>query len=141
MNRCLFLPALLLALAACSPDIARPDADGRMPSAIVFYGDTARITAPAEAAVGADIPVRVETVGGACNAVGDTEVRLDDLVATVSPYDYAPRTDMVCILILVVFRHDVVVRFYRPGLATLIVRGQQQPGGRIVSLTRTIVVR
>ncbi len=141
MTRRLLIPTLLLVLAGCEPDIARPDPNGRALGAIIFYGDTARIIAPAKATAGADIPVSIETAGGACMSKGDTEVRVDDLVAVVSPYDYAPRTEMVCILILVAFRHDAVVRFHRPGLATLVVRGQQQPGNRVLTLTRTILVQ
>jgi hypothetical protein len=79
------------------------------------------------------LTVTVLTTGNGCYAKGPTEVRVDGLAATVTPYDYFDLRAEACADVLQEFRHRAEITFEEAGAATVRIRAQPE-------VTRTIVV-
>lgn len=67
--------------------------------------------------------VRVRTYGSSCNALGTTDVRVEGLTATVTPYNHAPPPGSPCPRDLRIFVHEATVDFASTGSARILVRG------------------
>jgi hypothetical protein len=114
--------ALLLLMAIlprCSSG-TEPEGERSMGAITGYNSDDPRIeivTAPGRAVV------RVTTYGGGCHSKGDTDVRVDQMTAVVTPFDYVPRGEVACTQQLVSFLHEATVSFARSGSARILVRG------------------
>lgn len=95
---------------------------------------------PDTVAAGEAFTATVRTYGGGCNKKGDTKVEVNDLHATVTPFDVRIESN-VCTDILKVFQHTATLRFEKAGTAGVVVQGRKQPGNQVVTVKRTVVVR
>lgn len=84
---------------------------------------------------GSSATVRVTTFGSSCNAKGITSVTVEDLTATVEPYNYAPPTGTPCPRDLRGFIHEVTIQFNRSGAARILVRGLDARSRSAANLT------
>ena len=115
--------------------------EGRQVGVLVFYGDSAHVTAPESVALGEPATIVVKTAGGGCIRTGDTEVQVTGLVAELTPYDHFPSAGQICTADFRLNTHTVTVQFTQRGQATVRVRGRAQPSGQIVTVVRQITVR
>lgn len=107
-----------------------------------FNEDDPRIEAPDTVAAGEPFTVTVTTYGNTCVEKGDTEVRTQDLEATVTPYDfYTVGETIVCGEVLNLFEHTVALTFAEPGTARVIVRGRESRSDDGLAVRREIVVQ
>lgn len=111
-----------------------------------FQDDDPHIVVPDTVQAGADFTVSVRTYGGGCERQGSTELEVDGLGATVTPYDITLRgVNVACTAVLKSFTHKATLRFVESGTARVTVRGRE--GGRaghgdgLVTFERTVVVR
>ncbi|HSJ08862.1 MAG TPA: hypothetical protein VK928_03090 [Longimicrobiales bacterium] len=74
-------------------------------------------------ASGRDVTVRVTSYGGGCHRKGDTVVKVDGLVADITPYDRTAPPGTMCTQPLLSFEHVATVRFDRTGGARIRVHG------------------
>ena len=117
-------PQLVIARAEASRGIA----------VIGTLSDQPRLGLPIELpdTVIADIPfaVVVRTIGGGCERIGPTELSVDEVTASVVPYDYtpAPGRSVICDAVLKIFEHDVTIVFQASGSATVTVRARDDSG-------------
>jgi hypothetical protein len=72
---------------------------------------------------GRTVEVEVVTYGGGCHEAGETEVLVDGLTATISPYDYTAYPGTSCTRELRTFVHRATVQFAAAGAARVRVRG------------------
>jgi hypothetical protein len=94
---------------------------------VIFYGDTARVSAPASATRGVAFQVSVPTFGGGCTRkIARTETNVSGALAEIRPYNETHRAD-VCTDDLLMLTHTVSVRFDEPGPATIRVLAVQRP--------------
>lgn len=139
------LPLLMLVplLVACS---ALTGADRvRVLGAIAGYLDgDPQVTIQQD---GRTITVLVTTYGGGCHTQGETEVVIDGLMATVTPYDYTATPGTGCTDQLLSFEHRAVVQFPSGGTAQLRIRGIDRRGrsetnmvGDTLVVTRTVAI-
>lgn len=97
------------------------------PALIIFYSDTAQITAPDTAPRGATIQVSVPTFAGGCTrSVARTETTVSGSLIEIRPYNETRRGN-VCTDDLLILTHTVGVRFNQSGLATIRVVAEQRP--------------
>ncbi len=140
--------ALLLGCAAIgteTDDGTRPDAVRVMGEIKGYNNDDPRI----EIVPGTrSALVRVTTYGGGCHSRGDTEVRVDGMVATVTPYDYTAPPGTVCTQPLISFIHEANISFPSSGTALIRVRGidrstrsAQNMIGDTITVERSVEVR
>ncbi len=94
---------------------------------------------------GRNVTVSVTTYGGGCHSKGETEVRVQGMVADIMPYDYTAPPGTVCTQPLLSFGHTVTVRFEAAGTARIRIHGidAQANGwqGRQIVVEKTTVVR
>jgi len=72
---------------------------------------------------GRRVDVSVTTYGGGCHSQGETEVDIQGLTVTVTPYDYTALPGTGCTRQLVAFTHRAFVQFRNSGTARVRVRG------------------
>jgi len=125
-------------LCACS-GVLDPPGEGQQPGVISFYNDPVVVEAPETVVRGQTFTVSVRTYGGGCITQGPTGVRVDDLLATVTPMDINSGAN-VCTAELRMFRHEASIRFDRAGTATVVLRGTRLPEDEPVTVLRTITV-
>lgn len=139
----LTLAGLLLTLVGCSL-ATEPEHHLELATIAGYFDDDPRVGIVSS---GASVTVRATTFGSSCNAKGITEVRVEGLTATVTPYDYAPPAGTPCPRDLRGFIHEVTVDFGRSGTAEIHVRGLDagtRSGANLVGdtimVTRTVVI-
>lgn len=93
---------------------------------------------------GDTVTVSVQTYGDGCFEKGGTEVEVDGLEATVTPYDI--HVDRRCVeRSLKTFNHVATVRFDSAGTARVTLRGRTRPlwrrAGEVVTFDQTVTVR
>jgi hypothetical protein len=132
---------LLLACAACSA--TEPDHTVREPAIVELHQTSAEITVPATAVAGQPFTVVVQTIGpSSCTHPGDTQVTLGTATADLAPFDLFRRgPGVACAQMVYRLQHEAQVVFAQPGTATVRVHGVREPGGGMVTLTRTVDVR
>ena len=97
------------------------------PALIIFFGDTAQISAPDSAARGAAFEVSVPTFAGGCTrTIARTETAIIGTLVVIRPYNETRRAD-ACTDDLIILTHRVSVRFDQPGPATIRVVAEQRP--------------
>lgn len=72
---------------------------------------------------GRAITVRVTTYGSGCHTPGETDVVVEGLTATITPWDYTAPPGTGCTDQLLSFEHRVAVQFASSGTAELRIRG------------------
>jgi hypothetical protein len=116
----------------------------RQRGVVEYYGDSVAVETPASVIRDQPFEVSLRTYGGGCIRQGDTEVRLQGLVATLEPYDSflvkAPAR-YACTSDLRLFSHKVLLTFEQSGNATVQVLGRREPGGAVITVTRTVTVQ
>ena len=118
--RRLLIPVLLgLLVGACG--ILGPDER-------LVVGVLARhnpLVIPDSVGIGEAFTVTVTTVGsGSCTRTGKTEVKIQDNIATITPYDYDDVGADVCTTDLRRFTHEATVRFLQVGEALIVIRSR-----------------
>jgi hypothetical protein len=97
------------------------------PALVIFYGDTARVSAPTFAAPGVGFQVSVPTFAGGCTrTIARTEVRISGNLAEIRPYNET-RQAPACPDDLIILTHVVSLRFDQQGQATIRVIAGQRP--------------
>ena len=96
---------------------------------------------------GRTVTVLVTTYGGGCHTPGETDVVIDGLIATITPWDYTATPGTECTHQLLSFEHRAVVPFSSGGTAQLRIRGMdisRRSAGNMVGdtlvVTRTVAV-
>lgn len=107
---------------------------------ISFHSDPVVVEAPDTVTRGQTFAVSVRTYGGGCVSQGPTDVRVDDLRATITPFDINSRNN-VCTSELRFFQHEASIKFDRAGTATVVFRGTRRPENEPIAVERTVVVR
>lgn len=116
------------------------------PALIIFYRDTAAITAPDTVARGEDFTVRIRTFGGGCTR---ETVRVDlavtESLAEIKPFNRT-RNANACTADLLILEHSLRMRFDVAGRAVLRVIGEQRGASTGAAngpavLERSLVVR
>ena len=80
---------------------------------------------PDSVGIGAAFTVTVTTVGSrSCTRTGKTEVKIQDNIATIAPYDYENVSADICTTDLHNFTHEATVRFLQVGEALIVIRGR-----------------
>jgi hypothetical protein len=131
--------AIVAFLCACD-GILGLDGERQQLGVISFYNDPVVVEAPDTVTRGQPFIVIVRTYGGGCISQGPTEVRVDDLRATVTPFDINSGGH-VCTRELRLFRHEAPIEFARSGTATLVFRGVKRPDDEPIVVERTVIVR
>jgi hypothetical protein len=136
-----------VALAATAACDAITGAEFRTePALIIFYRDTAAITAPDTVARGEDFSVRIRTFGGGCTReTVRADVSVTGSLAELKPFNRT-RNANVCTADLLNIEHSVRVRFDIAGRALLRVIGEQRGASTGAAngpavLERSLVVR
>ena len=97
------------------------------PGLIIFYADTADISAPASATRGVPFQVSVQTFAGGCTrTIAWTETKISGTVAEIRPYNETRRASN-CTDDLIILMHTASVEFDQLGAATIRVIGEQRP--------------
>jgi len=105
-------------------------------------GAVIRYRMPDAAEHGVEVPVSVHSYGGGCSETWDTEVKVNDLVAHVTPHDVLVRGEgAVCDGVLLTHPHVARLRFEGVGTASPLFIGRREPGGELVVVKRSLVVR
>ncbi len=136
------IACLTLVAAGCSP-LTGPDEDRHVGIVAGIRSDDPHITVPDTVQAGQSFAVTVRTYGlSSCWRRDGTRARVDDLEASVTPFD-VERTEAVlaCLGVIQDFSHTAMVSFERPGSALVIVSGRELPGGHVVDYTRAVVVQ
>ena len=129
---------LLAAASACSP--TGPDTIVA-PGILELYDTSAETAVPPSAVVGQPFEVAVHTLGpSGCYSLGNTEVEQSARSADIAPFDRV-RQDGGCNDMVYELRHVVQIVFTQPGVATIRFHGVREPGGGIVTVTRTVDVQ
>ena len=97
------------------------------PALIVFYGDTAEISAPDSVGSGATFEVSVPTFAGGCTReIARTQTTIRGTLVEVRLYNETRRANG-CTDDLLILTHRVAVHFEGTGLVTIRVLGEQRP--------------
>jgi hypothetical protein len=113
---------------------------------IIFYGDTARISAPDTVTRGASFEVSFFTFGGGCiRAIARDDVTPKTSAVEIRPYDHNSGGD-ICTADLITLKHAVAIRLDTPGSYVIRVIGQQRGGSAgsnnaPAEVTRAVIVR
>ncbi len=137
MTRLLFGGLALVALGCGS--ISGLDEE-QVVGVVEHFNDPVIVQLPDTVAAGQAFTATVRTYGNGCTKKGDTSVEVNDLSATVTPFDVRKKANF-CTDILNAFQHTATLRFNKAGTAEVVVRGRKQPGDEVVTLKRTVVVR
>jgi hypothetical protein len=98
------------------------------------------IEAPAEASPGQSFAVTVSTFGNSCVTAAGADVKIDGLVATITPYDVVV-SGLTCLDYLKAYPHPVQLSFAQAGAATIRVKGRSEYQSGFVTVERSLVVR
>jgi hypothetical protein len=128
--------ALAVLVAACSDLPSAPfKPGGPNPSLLAYSGaDPTRvengplIEAPAVAAAGTTVAIRVTTIGGGCVRLGETQVRRAAGGVEIRPFDLYPPSDAVCPAYLGFLVHETTFPAGTPGVLTVRVYGSVLAG-------------
>lgn len=138
---------ILLWAPACSaagPDDTALLLQGeRGPALLAFYGDTSAVDLQTSARVGELVILRFTSFGGGCISPDATEVEISGLHAAVLPYRREPTElppNTACTGELRVDRHDVQLRFDRPGRAWVRIVGLARPEERSFAIERELQI-
>lgn len=134
--------AILVAAAAligCDSDTPSEPKGFSVMGTIEFYDEPVEVTAPDTVAVGETFTASVRTYGNGCVEEGSTEVQVNELSATVTPFDRHSGAD-VCPAVLRTHEHQATLAFEEVGDAVVTFRGRSVPQGGITSLSRSVVV-
>jgi hypothetical protein len=113
---------------------------------VIFYGDSARISAPDTVARSVSFDITFSTFAGGCvQAVAHDDVTTPTSLVEIRPYDHDSGGD-VCTADLRLLKHVVPVRLDTPGLYVIRVIGLQRgaSSGNSASpaeVTRAVIVR
>jgi hypothetical protein len=129
---------LAVVVASCS-SLADPDENGRVLGILVTRGDSIRIEVPDTVARGTDFTAKVFTYSVGCMSKSDTELRLVQFRATITPYDRV--LNVPCVGIFHSMDHSMPLRFDRAGLAEVVVRGVRLPSRDVITVRRSVVVQ
>lgn len=134
--RGLFALPLLFAVTACHHSPL--DSGGTRKIGDIDSGGTANqvIDAPATVASNQSFTVTVTTFGSSCVSAAGADVMVDDLVATITPYDIV--RDGTCLEYNKPNPRPVALMFKRAGTATIRVRGASYQG--IITVEKSVVV-
>jgi hypothetical protein len=134
-------PIPLIAVLACTgpAEMVEIDDNGRGPATILHYGDGIEAVVPTHVQRGKDFVATVKAYGGGCVWKGETEVTLSGSTALIEPFDYES-FGRPCLDYLSMYNHAASLRFDRPGIAHVIIRGQRKPGREMVTIIRRVVV-
>ncbi len=135
--------AAALAVSCSNPEAVTGQGRELLRGAIEFFGDPVEITAPDAVTAGTPFTVTVTTYGGGCVGLGETRVTVSGLTVVIEPFDWVtqPQPGAACTDQLIRFRHLATVEIVVRGTATLRVRGRREPGGELLEVERSIVVR
>jgi hypothetical protein len=89
-------------------------------------GDLQEITVPTSVAANSPIVISAITTGGGCEYFGDTEVKINGLLAEIRPYDIYRNGIGICTDIGKRFTHEATLVFSAVGTATVRVIGRNQ---------------
>ncbi|HEU0300121.1 MAG TPA: hypothetical protein VFR37_11715 [Longimicrobium sp.] len=129
--------ALVLVGSGCP--LAPGEREERLGIIQVLPGFPAQVGVPGSAAVGEPFVVSVLTHAGRCLRAGPTQVRRDGMTAEVRPYDlYLSGSD--CTSDAAYHQHIATLWFDQPGTATVHFTGVGNPGGQILTVTRTVTI-
>jgi hypothetical protein len=113
---------------------------------IIFYGDTARISAPDTVTRGVSFEVSFSTFGGGCiRAIARDDVTPKANAVEIRPYDHNSGGD-ICTADLLTLKHAVAIRLDMPGSYAIRVIGQQRGGSTgsntaPAEVSRPVIVR
>ena len=135
----LVLCCLFGLLAACSGATTDIGVIGRVDQAVIT-------SLPEIAKRDEAIQLTFNTYGDSCTAATRTEVQLQGLEATVTPYDTKTTGTSTSPCVLVAFRieHTATLVFDQVGTATVTVRGYDTSsdfGGKVIEVVRTITIQ
>lgn len=109
---------------------------------VAHYDDPVIIEVPDTVVSSVPFAVTVRTYGGGCERQGPTETSVEGQVTVVTPFDYTPTgDDVACMDILKTFDHEASLELGTKGVATLVVRGRQEPGDVVIDYTFSVWVR
>ncbi|HEV8265726.1 MAG TPA: hypothetical protein VGQ06_12335 [Gemmatimonadales bacterium] len=97
------------------------------------------ITGPTSGSVGERLPFTVSTFGNSCVAAAGADVVVQDLEATVTPYDHENR-GATCLDYLKAYPRPVTVIFDRAGDATIRVQGRSFYQSGLVTVEHRVTV-
>ncbi len=116
---------------------------GRQLAIIEHYGDPVTIDLPQIVLREQPFEASVRTYGAGCVKQGDTELHMSGMSATLQAFDsfvVSMPSTFACVDILRLFSHSVILTFEDTGVATISVRGRREPGGDIITVSRSITV-
>jgi hypothetical protein len=117
----------------------------RVVGTIASFGTLPQLEVPTEVARGEVFTATIITQGGGCMEQGETEVKLGERQAEITPYDYVitPPTGVYCPLYGQDYEHTATLAFSQKGLATLTFYGRNQTSSAssLTTVTRTLEVR
>lgn len=126
----LAIPAAALVLCSGACGLLGPDEDERV-GLLELYDDVAPIWVPRSVERGERFAVNFYTLGGGCTSRGRTELSVDDLEASITPYDIDSGRG-TCADIIGFLDHTIWLRFDLEGTATIRVHGRAEPGNHQV---------
>jgi hypothetical protein len=143
---------LVAAAATCSPSDPGEPGDQPSPGLVEPGGRPALLTGvvgeepdiqvPDAATGGEELTVRVTTYGlDGCWSKGETAVSVEDMTATVRPYDHEPTGDRICTQAIQEFSHEATLTFDRAGTGRVVVEGRRLEDRAAVSFVREVEVR
>ena|ERR1019366_699117 len=128
--------AMCSLVAACASIVGPIDALGL---GFIVNDSAQPVTVPDSVTASTDFLVSLETSGGGCNRVRNTQVTMvDSRTAEIRPYDYFPVNTPQCPANLLFIHHTATLRFGQPGTATVRLIGQYNDS--TITITRTVVV-
>lgn len=135
--------ACLVVLATACGLSTSPEAQPEVGIIVGIRSDDPQIAVPETVQAGESFAVMVTTYGlSGCWRMRTTKVEVEDLEATVTPFDVDLTEDRVaCTAAIQDFVHTAALSFDRPGTAQVTIRGRELPGGRVVTFTSAVEVR
>lgn len=97
------------------------------------------IDAPASASAGQSFNVTVSTFGNSCVKAAGADVRVEGLVATITPYDVVA-TGVTCLDYSKAYPRVVPLSFAQAGAATIRVQGRSDSQPGLVTVERSLTV-
>jgi hypothetical protein len=118
-----------LLAAACSATDRPTSIVG--PATVIFYGDSAVITAPDTVDRATPFLARIRTFGGGCTRlVARTDVAIKGMLAEIRPYNVTDFDNgTTCPANLMFLEHTATIQFATPGVGVLRVIGAQYTAG------------
>lgn len=140
----LFGLSAIVALTGCRPITGDEIRRERQLGVIRLGQQAVVVEIPNAVSRNTDFSVTVSTFGNGCVDEGDTEVTTSGSHAEIRPFDifvtHAPR-NYSCADILRTHIHGATLRFSQAGLATVHIRGRDDPGGEVIVVERQVTVQ